>query len=129
MSWPGGPWIAGLIGAALIGVAIFQFHQHTMHQRFMQRLARFRMSAGVAEGVERAGRAGYASRAIVLTIVGIFFIVAAVQHDPQEAVGLSGALQTLAERTWGQLVLWVVAIGLFLFGCFCFAEARYRRAT
>lgn len=95
----------------------------------MQRLSRVQMSRSVETGVERAGRAGYAARAIVLAIVGTFFIVAAVQHDPQEAVGLSGALQALSERGWGAAVLWFVAIGLFLFGCFCFAEAKYRRAT
>ena len=47
---------------------------------------------------ERAGRAAYAARAVVLIIIGIFFIVAAVQHDPQEAIGLSGALETIAEQ-------------------------------
>ena len=83
------------------------------------------MSAKARSAVEKAGRAGYASRAIV----GPFFIIAAIQHDPQEAIGLSGALAALAGRTWGQAVLWFVAIGLFLFGCFSFAEAKYRRAT
>ena len=129
MEWPGGPWLVGAIGVAVIGAAIYQFVKHAWKYEFMQRLARYAMSGTVRENVERAGRAGYAARAIVLLIVGIFFLVAAVQHDPQEAVGLSGALQVLASRAWGQAVLWVVAIGLFLFGCFSFAEAKYRRAT
>lgn len=128
MSWPGGPWLVGLVGVAVIAAAIYQFNQHVAHKAFMTRLARSEMRAKVRTGVERAGRAGYSARAIVLVIVGIFFVVAAVQHDPQEAVGVSGALQALTGYAWGQAVLWVVAIGLFLFGCFSLAEAKYRRA-
>lgn len=129
MGWPGGPWLVGIGGLAVIGFAVHQFVQHAWHKKFMQRLDRSEMNGNVGSAVERAGQAGYTARATVLVIIGIFFIVAAVQHDPQEAVGLSGALQAATGRSWGQAVLWTIAIGLFLFGCFTFAEARYRRAT
>ena len=129
MSWPGGTWIVGIVGLAVIGAGIYQLYHHTAKKKFMERLARAQMSETVETNVERAGRAGYASRAIVFVIVGVFFIVAAVQHDPSEAIGLSGALQVMAQRSWGQVVLWGVAVGLVLYGGFCFAEAKYRRAT
>ena len=129
MGWPGGPWLVGALGLAVIAVAVYQFNKNARHREFMQRMSVSRMSAKVRSAVEKAGRAGYASRAIVLAIVGTFLVIAALQHDPQEAIGLSGALAALAGRTWGQAVLWFVAIGLFLFGCFSFAEAKYRRAT
>lgn len=45
------------------------------------------------------------------------------------AVPVVGALQVLAQQTWGDALLWFVAVGLFLYGGFCFAEAKYRRAT
>lgn len=129
MGWPGGPWLVGLLGLAVIGFGLYQIVQHGMHKKFMTRLDRTEMRSEVSTAVERAGRGGYIARAIVFVIVGTFLIVAAVQHDPQEAVGLSGALGMLAGETWGQAVLWVVAVGLFLYGCFCFAEAKFRRAT
>lgn len=129
MSWPAGPWIAAIIGLAIIAVGIYQLHHHALQKRFMRRLDCAGSSPEVAHGIERAGQAGYAARGIVFTIAGIFLVIAALQHDPQDAVGLSGALQALAQRSWGQIVLWGVAIGLFLFGCFSFAEARYRRAA
>lgn len=129
MNWPGGPWIVGIAGAAVIALAIAWAYRHVWNKAFMRRLDRYSMSAEVEAGVERAGQAGYAARAIVAAIAGAFLIAAAVQHDPQEAVGLSGALGALSGETWGQAVLWVVAIGLFLYGCFCFAEAKYRRAV
>jgi Domain of Unknown Function (DUF1206) len=62
-------------------------------------------------------------------MAGVFLVVAALQHDPREAVGLSGVLATLSAQPWGEAVLWLVSIGLLLYGAFCLAEARYRRAT
>ena len=127
MAWPGGPWIVGIGGVVIIAFAVYQFYKHTWRKQFMQRLGA--MDHDVRRGVERAGQAGYAARAIVAAIAGGFLIVAAVQHDPQEAVGLSGALGSLSGETWGQVVLWTIAIGLVLYGAFAFAEAKYRRAT
>jgi hypothetical protein len=127
MSWPGGQWLVGIGGLLIIAFAIYQFYKHTWRKQFMQRLGA--MDSDVRRAVERAGRAGYAARAIVAAIAGGFLIVAAMRHDPQEAVGLSGALGALSGETWGQAVLWIVAIGLVLYGAFAFAEARYRRAT
>jgi hypothetical protein len=129
MSWPGGAWLIGILGLAVIGAGIYQLYQHTANKKFMERLARAQMSDTVETNVERAGRAGYAARAVVFAIVGVFLIVAAVQHDPSEAMGLSGALQVMAQQTWGRVVLWMVAVGLVLYGAFCIAEAKYRRAT
>jgi hypothetical protein len=129
LSWPAGPWIVGLAGVAIVALALQQVRKHGWKQEFMERLERSRMNDKVARGVRRAGQAGYTARAIVLAITGVFLVVAAVQHDPDEAKGLSGALRALSGETWGQIVLWLVAVGLVLYGIFCFAEARYRRAT
>jgi hypothetical protein len=129
MGWPGGPWLVGLAGLAVIAFALQQFYNHAWHRKFMRRLARSRMDGGTEQVVERAGRAGYAARATVLATVGVFFVVAALELDPHEAVGLSGALNAVSQQAWGEAALWLVAVGLVLYGCFCFAEARYRRAT
>jgi hypothetical protein len=128
MAWPGGPWLVGLLGLAVLALAAQQLYGHAIKKKFMERLS-IGGGGDVGRNVERAGRAGYAARGIVLLVVGTFFIIAAVQHDPREAVGLSGALQVLSQQAWGTALLWFVALGLFLYGCFCFAEAKYRRAT
>ena len=86
-------------------------------------------AASASRAVEFAGRVGYLARAVVFAIIGVFFVVAAVQHDPNESKGISGSIQELAEHSWGPAVLWGVAIGLVLFGLFCFAESRYRHAA
>jgi hypothetical protein len=128
MGWPGGPWLVGLLGVAILAVAAQQLYGHAVKKKFMERLS-IGGGGDIGRNVERAGRAGYAARGIVLLVVGTFFIIAAIQHDPREAVGLSGALQVLSRQAWGEALLWFVAVGLFLYGAFCFAEAKYRRAT
>ncbi len=128
MSWPGGDWLVGLVGLLVVAMAVHQLIAHAWHAKFMRRLDVARLG-GLRTVVEHSGQCGYAARAIVLTIVGVFFVFAAIDQDPNQPVGISGALQVVSQQAWGQAGLWVVAIGLFLYGCFCIAEARYRRAT
>jgi len=123
---PGGVLLVGAIGLVLIGIAAYQVVVYVVQTEHMDRIA----GAGRASGVLRTfGRIGYTARAVVLAICGVFFIVAAVQHDPDESKGISGALQELSEQTWGRVVLWVVAIGFVLFGVFSLAEAKLRPAA
>ena len=51
---------------------------------------------------------------------------AAWQYDPQETVGLDGALAKIARADYGPWLLGLTAVGLFCYGLFCFAEARWR---
>jgi len=64
---------------------------------------------------------------VVFALVGIFLIKAAVEYDPDEAIGIDGALRKLAEQTYGTVLLGVVAAGLLAYAVFCFVQARYRR--
>ena len=52
--------------------------------------------------------------------------LAAVQFDPDEAVGLDGALRKLADAPYGPVLLGLTAAGLVAYGLFCAAQARYR---
>lgn len=129
MGWPGGVWVVGALGCALVGFGVYQVYKHTWHAEFLQRLRVGEMSEEVRRTVKRSGQAGYGARGVVLAIIGGFFVVAALQHDPDESRGLSGALKALAEQPWGRWLLVAVAAGLFLYGVFSLAEASYRRAT
>ena len=122
---PGGTALVVAVGLLLIGVAIYQFLHYVVNTEHMQRL-----QSGQASGTLRTiGRVGYAARAIVVAIIGVFFLVAAAQHDAAQSKGMSGAVQTLANEPWGRAVLWLIAIGFVLFGVFCLAEAKLRRAA
>ncbi|MGI9028947.1 MAG: DUF1206 domain-containing protein [Ilumatobacteraceae bacterium] len=123
---PAGRLLVGLLGAVLIAIALYQTYKYAVKAEFMERISP--PPGRATDGIKAAGRAGYGARGVVFTISGIFFIVAAIQYDPNESRGISGALQTLADQSWGTIVLWVTAIGLVLFGLYCFAESRYRRS-
>jgi hypothetical protein len=123
LDWPGGQLLVAAAGLALIGYAAWKFVKHTLHAEFMERLS------GAGDAVERFGRVGYAARAVVWAVVGVLLIQAALTHDPNQAGGLSAALQELAGSGLGRLVLVAVAVGLFAFGALSVVEAKYRRAA
>lgn len=114
-------------GLVVLGVAAYLFYT-AYSARFEKHLASPGNGA-IAGWVRRLGRAGYAALGVVFTIIGIFLIAAAVQHNPGEAIGLDGALRTLARQPLGHVLLGIVALGLFAYGIYSFAEARYRRLT
>lgn len=123
LDWPMGRWIVGAVGLAVIGYAVYVFKRHSVDSKFMERLST------TSDAVERAGRFGYAARSVVWALIGYFLVQAAITYDPEQAKGLSGALQEVADASWGPWLLGAMALGLLAFGAFCVAEARYRRAA
>jgi hypothetical protein len=123
LDWPGGRWLVAAAGVALIAYALYVAKHHAVDAAFMERLST------TSDTVERFGRAGYAARSVVWAVVGVLLIQAAASYDPGQAGGLSTALRELASSGWGRWLLVGVAAGLFSFGAFCIAEARYRRAA
>ncbi len=115
-----------ILGLIVIGVACYMFAK-AYTAKFQRRLLLTELSAQLRRGVVFLGRFGYAALGVVFSIIGIFLIVAAVQHNPHEAKGLDTALRTLAQQPFGPLVLGIVALGLVAYGVYSFVEARYRR--
>jgi hypothetical protein len=62
----------------------------------------------------------------VFCLIGIFLVRAAWQYDPDEAIGLDGALNKVAGEAYGPFLLGAVALGLAAYGLFCLVQARYR---
>ena len=122
--WPGGRWLVGILGAAVIGYAGYNFYKQVVRRKFAERL-----DAGDGSWVVRLGLVGYTAQSLVYAVVGYFFIQAAIVFESTTAKGPSGALIELADTTWGKVVLWIIAIGLFAYGVFCIAEAKYRKAA
>ena len=70
------------------------------------------------------GMAEYAALGAVVSIAGIFLIVAAFQNNASKAIGLDGVLQELAHQP---VLLGILAVGLFAYNIYSLVEARYRR--
>lgn len=73
------------------------------------------------------GVLSFTARAIILVLMGWFFIAAAIDYNPNEAIGIDGALRTLAHSPYGEILLFVIAVGLICHGVLAFYEAKFRR--
>ena len=115
-----------IVGIGVLGIAVYLFVK-AYSAKFQSRLSLAQLSAKMRKLVINLGRFGYAALGVVFSIIGIFLIVAAYQHNAKQAVGLDGALQELSRQPSGQLLLGIIALGLIAYGLYSFVEARYRR--
>ena len=57
------------------------------------------------------GVAGHLARAVTFALIGFFLVRAAYQYDPEETVGLDGALAKIARADYGPWLLGLTAAG------------------
>jgi len=123
---PPGIALVIIVGIGVLCVAAYLFSK-AYSANFKSRLNLTELSAQMRKLMINLGRFGYAALGVVFSIIGIFLIVAAFQHNAKQAVGLDGALQELARQPFGPFLLGIVALGLIAYGLYSFVEARYRR--
>jgi hypothetical protein len=127
LSWPGGTWLVGVAGAALIAVGLGNLYSglsRNFEDKWHGGMTSFAKKWG-----GRAGVIGHVARFIVFALIGAFAIKAAADYNPQDAVGLDGALQKLAHQSYGSYLLGLAAAGLIAYAIYCFFDARYRDVT
>lgn len=122
---PFGVFLVILLGLIVIGVAGYLAYR-AYKVEFLKRLDLARVSAAVRKGVTFLGQLGYGAQAVVFVVIGLFLIIAAVQHNAAKAKGLDTALLALSQQPFGKFLLAIVALGFLAYGIYCFAEARYR---
>jgi hypothetical protein len=126
LGWPGGAWIVGIAGLVFCGVALYQVYRG-LSQDFLDDSKTEQMSPAVKQWITWIGTFGHLARGVVFGLVGIFVIKAAIDYNPDKAVGLDGALAKLANHSYGSWLLGIVAAGLVAFAAYSFSDARYRR--
>jgi hypothetical protein len=126
LGWPAGTWLVGIAGAILIGVGLYQAYRG-IKKEFLNDSKTEEMSPTVRKWIEAIGTFGHLARGVVFGLVGVFLIKAAIDYNPNSAVGLDGALAKLAHASYGPFLLGVVAAGLIAFAVFSLSDARYRR--
>jgi len=126
LGWPAGTWLVGLAGAVVIGIGLYQGYKG-ISQDFLDDSKTEQMSPPVRAWISWIGIVGYLARMVVFALVGIFLIKAAIDYDPNKAVGLDGALAKIVHASYGPVLLGVVAAGLIAFGVYSLTDARYRR--
>lgn len=126
LSAPLGRVVVALVGLAIVGGGFYTGYR-VVTRKYKKRLRTHQMSRAVRRWVTVVATVGLAARMILFLLIGVFLVKAAIRYDPNQAVGVDGALKRLADRPYGPLLLAIVAFGLFVYGLYSFVEARYRK--
>ncbi|HEX8975496.1 MAG TPA: DUF1206 domain-containing protein [Solirubrobacteraceae bacterium] len=126
LAWPGGPFLVGLGGLALILISAFQAYEAS-RCRFAQDFRTADMTQAQHHAFLRLGQVGLIARAAVFALVGYFLLRTAIGYNARDAVGLDGALERLHHQSYGPWLTGLAAAGLLTFAVFSLVEARFRR--
>ena len=126
LDWPLGRYLVIVAGLVVLGVAVDQALKG-IKQKFREDSKTEQMSPGVDQAYTAVGVVGHLARAVVFALIGWFVVKAAIDYDPDKAVGLDQALAKLSSSAFGPVVLGIVAAGLIAFACYSVLDARYRR--
>jgi hypothetical protein len=119
---PGGRWLVGGIGAGIVLFALVQWVLACRPQKGTRmELAETPLRVPILILLVL----GYLARGALFGLIGAFLIHAAWRHDPGQATGISGALQSMRDQPYGPWLLGAVAVGLIAFGLAQIAKARY----
>lgn len=126
LTWPGGRLLVGAVGLGFLAAAAFNGYR-ALTQKFEEKWYVDDVGERTQRMLAGVGSAGLLARFVVFGFVGLFLVKAAYEYDPQEAIGIDGALRKVVDGAYGEALLGVVAGGLLCYALFCLVEARYRR--
>jgi hypothetical protein len=127
-AWPAGQFLVGAAGLVLIGVGAYHVYKGVT-KRFLKEIDTSDASPGAVKLVTRLGQVGFPGKGVALAAVGALLVWAAVTFDPSKAQGLDGALHSILDLPFGQILLTLVALGIAAFGAYLFVRARYPERT
>lgn len=125
LTQPWGPWVVALAAAIVIGVGLLQVYTG-LRPKFNPQFQLAGRAGSARKWLEWAGRFGTVARGIVFSLIGVFLLQAATQHNASRAQGFDGVLTALLQQPYGTLLLGVVAAGLIAFGIY---SAMIRRVV
>jgi hypothetical protein len=123
---PAGPLLVGGVGLVFVAAGLMSLYRGASRE-FREGLKLRELSDTEDRVYTVFGVAGFVARGVVYGLIGVFLVRAAYRYDPEEAVGVDGALSEIAQASYGPFLLGLTAAGLFAFGLYSFVEARYRQ--
>jgi hypothetical protein len=121
-----GQWLIGIVGAIVICIGI-AFIYRGIGADFRKELEPGGVGPISHESIVTLGRVGWIGRGVMMGIVGWFLVRAAIDFRPDEAKGIDGALREATSTGWGRGLVWVVAVGLAVYGVYCVISAPRER--
>lgn len=123
-----------ILGAALlsaIGISVIGAGFHECYSgvsgKFRESYRLWEISEIHLAFITLLGVLSFTARAVIMIIMGYYFVVAAASNRVDGAIGLDAGLSALAQSSYGRVFLFTAALGLFAHGVLAFYEAKYRR--
>jgi hypothetical protein len=126
LALPLGASLMFLIGLGIVGAGVHECYSGVTG-KYKQNFKLFAAERAHRRIITVLGVLSFTARALLLGLTGYFFMTAAINHNPNDAAGLDGALAALARTYYGKTLLFVTATGLICHGVLSLYEARYRR--
>lgn len=126
LALPFGAVLVTLIGLGVIGAGVHECYSG-ISGKFKENFRLYEIEHKDQKIITLLGILSFTARALIFAMMGYFFIWAAINYNPDQAVGLDGALMTLSQTYYGKTLLFVTATGLVCHGILSLYEARYRR--
>jgi Domain of Unknown Function (DUF1206) len=126
MDWSGGRLLVGAVGLALLAYGLYLLWRAISDDRQDER-AVLDVAPNETPAVRTLARVGNVARGAILGFIGVLVLIAAIQHDPNETEGLDGALKRLLDHGWGEVAVFLVALGFAAFGIYSIARAWVNR--
>ena len=89
----------------------------------------FRCPEDTMRWLRPLSRYGLIARGAVFAIIAALFVRGGLAYDAESAPGLKDAFRAIESFGFGWLLLLAMGVGLFAFGLYSLAEARYRRVS
>jgi hypothetical protein len=116
LGWPGGPWLAGSLGIAVMLVGCYQF-AYVAGRNHRIRIRMDRLAPPVRMIVDVLAWAGFAARGVILWVLGGCLTKAAWDFDPSKVRDTDSAfdfLGSLNHQAFAAVALGTIAYGVFL---------------
>jgi hypothetical protein len=126
LALPLGSVLVFLIGLIVIGAGVSECYRG-ITGKFQEDFRLRELQGGKRKIVTVLGALSFTARAVIFGLMGYFFITAAIESDPDAAMGIDGALRTLGGSSHGKILLFIAATGVICHGILSLYEARYRR--
>jgi hypothetical protein len=126
MQHAGGRWAVGIVGLAVVIIGVVLVSEG-LRRKFLKFLRLSGLSAVARRLITWCGTIGTTARGIVFALAGVLVISAAITHKAAKSGGIDKALLTLRDQPFGEVLLFLVALGLVIFGIYGLCEARWRK--
>jgi hypothetical protein len=126
MDLPFGEWLVGLAGIIVFGVGASEVIC-SLQAELDKSIDLTRIPRGLRGAAINISRFGIGARGAIITVLGMFLIKAALEHDPSEVHGTRQSMLELANAVPGRWMLAAIGAGLIAYAIDQALHARCRR--